>query len=131
MKWHEVPLHGSIFVALFMGFSRHGGFAGATWSEQRLRSVFAALIDALEGGVRGLSVEVWLAVWALRAFKRCASAEETREVYAVLREYMVLDESQDGFMEDFLTDLLHGRDRSDNARGRAWVNRLPRRPRFS
>lgn len=112
MKWFEVPLHGSIFLALFQGFSTHGGFPGATWSEQRLRGVFAALLDALDNGVRGLYVEVWLAMWVLRAFKKCAGPEVTKETYAILRVHMYMSEAQEDFMEQFLGDLLSDKDLS-------------------
>ncbi|SPO03333.1 uncharacterized protein DNG_06015 [Cephalotrichum gorgonifer] len=112
MKLSEVSLHGSIFLALFKGFSMHGGFAGATWSEQRLRGVFAALLDALDTGVKGLSIEVWLAMWILRAFKKCVSTDATRETYEILKERMHLTEAQEGFMEEFLGDLLADKDLS-------------------
>lgn len=127
MKWFEVPLHGSIFLALFQGFSTHGGFPGATWSEQRLRGVFAALLDSLDSGVKGLYVEVWLAMWILRAFKKCASAEATKETYAILRVHMYMTEAQESFMEDFLGALLNDKDLSLYKKRGLWNRRPDRR----
>jgi len=112
MKWFQVPLHASIFLALFKGFAMHGGFAGATWSDKRLRSVFSALLDALDREVADLHIEMWLAMWILRAFKKCTTPDETSETYNVLLERMTLSESQEGFMEDFLCDLLSDKDLS-------------------
>ncbi|PKS07035.1 hypothetical protein jhhlp_005632 [Lomentospora prolificans] len=112
MKWFQVPLHDSIFLALFKGFAVHGGFSGATWSEQRLRSVLTALLDALDEGVKDLQIEMWLAMWILRAFKKCTTPEATKDTYDLLLERMCLTESQEGFMEDFLCDLLSDKDLS-------------------
>lgn len=120
MKWFAVPLHGSIFLSLFQGFARHGGFSGATWSEQRLRGVFTALLDALDSGVKGLYIEVWLAMWVLRAFKKCTGPEEVKETYAILRSHMYITEAQESFMDEFLGDLLAGRDLSLYKKGKNW-----------
>ncbi|KAL2113137.1 hypothetical protein VUR80DRAFT_5216 [Thermomyces stellatus] len=126
MKWFAVPLHGSIFLALFQGFAMHGGFPGATWSDQRLRGVFRALLDALESGVKGLYVEVWLAMWVLRAFKKCIGPEAAKETYAILRMHMCMTEAQESFMEEFLGDLLNDRDLSTYKKSRTW-RRQPHR----
>ena len=123
MKWFDVPLHGSIFLALFQGFSMHGGFPSATWSEQRLRGVFAALLDALDSGAKGLYVEVWLAMSVLRAFKKCLGAEATKETYAILRVHMYMTEAQESFMDQFLNDLLSDRDLSMYKKRGPWRRR--------
>ncbi|CAI4217191.1 unnamed protein product [Parascedosporium putredinis] len=101
MKWFRVPLHSTIFLALFKGFVTHGGFAGATWSDQRLHSVFSALLDALDDRANHIHVEVWLAMWILRAFKKCTTLDDTKDAYPLLLERMSLTKAQEAFMEDF------------------------------
>lgn len=106
MKFFQVELHGSIFLALFKSFAHHGGYAGAAWSEQRLDSIWAALTQALDDGVNGLTVETWLAGWVLKAFKKCATEQRVMEAYEALEARWDLGPADRAFMMDFLHKLL-------------------------
>ncbi|KAJ9133234.1 Pentatricopeptide repeat protein [Coniochaeta hoffmannii] len=106
MKFFQVELHGSIFLALFKSFAQHGGYPGAAWSEQRLNSIWAALLQALDEGVTGLTVETWLAGWALKAFKKCSTEQRIMEAYEALEARWDLEQADRTFMMDFLHKLL-------------------------
>lgn len=113
MKWFNVPLHGAVFLALFKGFAFYGGY-GSQWSPQRLRNVWKAFQSALKENANGLYVDVWMAKWILRAFRRCYSEEEVWHVWSELRPRCEMDfepEHVEHF-EAFLVDLLKGNDRT-------------------
>ncbi|KAK7977893.1 hypothetical protein PG988_005383 [Apiospora saccharicola] len=75
MKFFRVPLHGSIFLALFKSFSLHGG-DGSDWSAQRLDGVWNAFLDAHDAGTDGLHISTWMAMWILRAFAYCTKSQD-------------------------------------------------------
>jgi pentatricopeptide repeat protein len=106
MRFFQIPLHGAVFLALFKSFHLHGGFDGSAWSEQRLNNVWSAFLEAVDGPSFGLTIETWLAVWALRAFKKCSSDEAVLKAYEELDARWNLDESDARFMTDFLTTVL-------------------------
>ncbi|KAK0706874.1 hypothetical protein B0T26DRAFT_728425 [Lasiosphaeria miniovina] len=107
MRWFQIPVHGAIFLALFKGYATHGGgFRSATWGEQRLTSVWDALLRCLDSGTPDLEITTWLALWALRAFARCSSRERVMDVYDALKERWRLSHDDEYFMSDFLGRLL-------------------------
>lgn len=112
MKHFHIPLHHSIFLALFKGFARHGGYPRSPWSEQRLEGIWNALLQALDAaqeGEGGIEVRTWLAIWCLRAFAKCAGSRERRvlEVYDVLKARWALSPEEEQFMGDFLSGLVN------------------------
>jgi pentatricopeptide repeat protein len=110
MKWFLIPLHGAVFLALFKGFSLHGGPEGQVWGPQRLESVWKAFAQALAENTHGLYVDVWMAKWILRAFRRCVTQERVREVWQELKPRCEADfEPEDvEHFEEFLVDLFEG-----------------------
>jgi hypothetical protein len=73
MKFFQIPLHGSIFLALFKGFAVHGRSPERPeWTPERLDSVWSAFLDAVDDEAAGLEIKRWLAIWVLRAFHRCS-----------------------------------------------------------
>ncbi|EFX06514.1 pentatricopeptide repeat protein [Grosmannia clavigera kw1407] len=110
MKTLRIPLHGAIFLALFKGFALHGGRdgTGSDWSEQRLRSIWAALLKALDEDAAGLYVSTWLIVWVLRAFDRCSSPESVFKAYGSLTSRWEPTEPDADFAIGFLHNLLRG-----------------------
>ncbi|ETS78965.1 hypothetical protein PFICI_08818 [Pestalotiopsis fici W106-1] len=107
MKFFRVPLHGSVFLALFKAFSIHGGNPNTAWSVKRLVDVWHAFLDAFDGGANGLYINTWMAMWVLRAFAICTdSKEEVLAVYEELRARWPADDGTDAFMLDFLHNLI-------------------------
>ncbi|KAJ9138665.1 Pentatricopeptide repeat-containing protein [Pleurostoma richardsiae] len=106
MSFFNVPLHGSIFLALFKGFSTHGGYSGSDWSEQRLSSVWSAFLQALDKDAAGLYINTWMVVWALRAFHKCGSKEMVLEAYDALSSRWDPQQMDTEFAADFLYKLL-------------------------
>ncbi|TPX17113.1 uncharacterized protein E0L32_003231 [Thyridium curvatum] len=109
MKFFEVPLHGAVFLSLFKGFNAHGGYDGSAWSEQRLQSVWTALLQALDNQTSGLYIDTWLVIWALRAFDRCSSPEAVLEAYDALSSRWELEPADIEFLMGFLHNLLKKR----------------------
>ncbi|KAH8677937.1 hypothetical protein BX600DRAFT_451099 [Xylariales sp. PMI_506] len=107
MKFFRVPLHGSIFLALFKGFAIHGGASYSEWSLPRLQKVWDAFLDAFDSGAEGLYVSTWLAMWVLRAFAKCSrSRGQVLEVYDELKVRWDENPATDSFMIEFLHKLL-------------------------
>lgn len=110
MKWFQIPLHGAVFLALFKGFGLYGGTEGQVWGPQRLESVWNAFAQALAANTHGLYVDVWMAKWILRAFRKCDTGDRVKEVWAELKPRCEVDfepEDVDHF-EEFLVDLFEG-----------------------
>ncbi|KAK3297844.1 uncharacterized protein B0H64DRAFT_339845 [Chaetomium fimeti] len=107
MKFFKIPLHHAIFLALFKGFAHHGGYDRSAWSERRLTGIWNALLDAVDSGAAGFEIKTWLAVWALRAFARCSSRERMLGVYDALKARWTLNETDEQFMIDFLSNLAN------------------------
>lgn len=108
MNWFQIPLHGSIFLALFKGFALYGGPRGQAWSPERLENVWKAFAQALQENAHGLYVNVWMAKWILRAFRTCGTEDRVWEVWAQLKPRCDEDfEVEDmEYFEDFLVDLF-------------------------
>lgn len=109
MKYFQIQLHGGIFLSLFKCFDAHGGYPGSAWSEQRLYSIWNALLQALDEGVSGLTIEKWMAIWVLRAFNRCSTEKAVMEAYEAMESRWDLDQADSSFVLDNLHKLL-GRD---------------------
>ena len=69
MRWFEVPLDGSIFLALFNGFDFTEGFAIVTGHQDRLESVWRAYLQAIDSQHEGLYIGKWMVVWVLKLFR--------------------------------------------------------------
>ncbi|KXJ86730.1 hypothetical protein Micbo1qcDRAFT_168220 [Microdochium bolleyi] len=108
MKWFQIPLHGAIFLALFKGFSIHGG-ESSDWSEQRLESVWEAFLEALDTGAGDLHISTWMGMYVLRAFARYSSREQMLDVYEGLRSRWDLNAANSKFMLDFFDQLVSGK----------------------
>jgi len=85
MRWFEVPLDGSIFLALFNGFALHGGIRYTHWTQDRLESVWRAYLQAIDSQHEGLYIGKWMIVWALKAFAKCSNKERTMEVWEAIK----------------------------------------------
>ncbi|KAL2024143.1 hypothetical protein VTK56DRAFT_9923 [Thermocarpiscus australiensis] len=112
MKFFSIPLHHAIFLALFKGFARHGGYPRSAWSAQRLEGIWAALVQAIDGRAAAshrLEIRTWLAVWALRAFARCSTHDRVLDVYGALKARWRLSHAEEQFMIDFLSGLVGSR----------------------
>ncbi|KAH8880058.1 hypothetical protein GQ53DRAFT_755398 [Thozetella sp. PMI_491] len=105
MKQFDIPTHGAIFLALFKGFHRHGGYPGSQWSEQRLNNVWNALLRALDEGTGGLEIKTWMVIWALKAFKTCSTPRKVREVYNELAMRWHFTDGEEQFIMSFYTNL--------------------------
>lgn len=81
MRLFDVPLHGSIFLALFTAFSKHGGIRYTQWTEPRLESVWKAYLQAIDISNGHIFVGKWIVLWALKAFKSCSGKARTIQAW--------------------------------------------------
>ena len=109
MKYLDIPTHGSIFLALFKGFHFHGGYPGSAWSEQRLKNVWNALIRALDDDSHSIDIRTWMVIWALKAFDKCSTPGNVREVYDQLAERWDLLAGEEQFVDSFFAKLMDQR----------------------
>jgi len=106
MRFFNIPLHGTIFLALFKAFAHHGGHADSNWSEQRLESIWKALLHALDQRAAGLYIDTWLVTWALRAFDKCTTPEMVFKAYSSLSMRWELGENDANFLIGYLHKIL-------------------------
>lgn len=81
MRWYEVQLHASIFLALLKGFSLHGGVRNTQWTRSLLEGVWSAYLHAADTGVDGIYLGKWLVIWGLHAYGKCAGKKRMLEVW--------------------------------------------------
>lgn len=122
MKLFNVPVHGSIFLALFEAFSVHGG-SGSDWSAQRLNSVWEAFLGAFDSGADGLYISTWMAMYILGAHARYATRDEMLDVYECLRSRWELDHTNTEYMLRYLKKVLK-KDGLEIAATRRWLTGL-------
>ncbi|KAI9771321.1 MAG: hypothetical protein M1840_002291 [Geoglossum simile] len=106
MQFFRIPLHGSIFLALFKGFSIHGGVRYTTWTRSRLESVWSSYRSALNDQVEQLYLGKWVVIWSLRSFARCAGKQRTLEVWEEIKERWTPRENEMEAVVGVLGDLL-------------------------
>lgn len=111
MKYLKIQIHPTIFLALFKGFYAHGGYQGTEWSEQRLNGVLSALFQAHDEHAKGLKIERWLAIWILRAVKKCSgSAEAVTETFDKLSMRWDIPADRQPFMHSLLESIVQNKD---------------------
>lgn len=115
MRFQRVPVHPTIFLALFKGFYLHGGFRGSQWSRARLENVLKAIYDAADeakgaGGAGDFRIDRWVAIWALRAVAKCADNEAVFETFDQLAARWHLSADAEPFMHALLENIVSGRD---------------------
>ncbi|KAI9829010.1 MAG: hypothetical protein M1832_000033 [Thelocarpon impressellum] len=111
MRFYEVELHGSIFLALMTGFFLHGGTTYTAWTRQKLESVWSAYLLALDEGVAELYMGKWLVVWTLRAFAKCAGKERALEVWEDAQRRWQPGEGELAMVNQVMRGILRGNER--------------------
>ena len=119
MKWFELPVHGTLFLALLKGFAIHGGIRYTHWTEERLESVWKSFLGALDGKVENLYISRWMVTWALRAFAKCSGKSRTIEVWEEIKQKWDPGEADLDFVMDNLRPLLEAKDMAE--RRHDWV----------
>ncbi|KJZ72715.1 hypothetical protein HIM_07907 [Hirsutella minnesotensis 3608] len=110
MKHLNVPLHPTVFLALFKGFYLHGGFRGSDWSDARLRSVLAALYQQRDLHANQFRIDRWVVIWALRAVKKCSTEDTLAGTFASLARRWSIRADRQPFMHSFYENIRQGRD---------------------
>ncbi|KDN66746.1 putative pentatricopeptide repeat domain-containing protein [Colletotrichum sublineola] len=114
MTEFQIPMHGSIFLALFDGFSRHGKVVFSEWSPDRLENILSALLRALDNKVQGLYLGTWLMIRALRSFMVCTNKHRVLEVYDEFKKRWDLPPDRVDHMNSYMTGLFNGKLPDDN-----------------
>ncbi|KAG6014906.1 hypothetical protein E4U43_006010 [Claviceps pusilla] len=114
MKQLKIPIHPTLFLALFKGFHLHGGFPGSEWSEQRLSGVLTALYQAKDANGKDFRIETWPVVWALRAVKKCSSNTAVLETFDAMSERWDIVGERLQFIHAILENILEDKDMKSN-----------------
>jgi pentatricopeptide repeat protein len=110
MRWFKVPIHGALFLALFKGFTIHGGLRYTHWSETRLESVWNSFLFAIDNGIEDLYISQFMVAWVLRAFAKCSGKARTAAVWAEIKTKWQPNEMEYEFVLDCLRPLMEGED---------------------
>lgn len=110
MRYLRIPIHPSIFLALFKGFYTHGGYSSSEWNQQRLEGVLNALYQARDEGVRSFRIDRWLVIWALRAMQKCAKNDAVIRTFDSMAARWDIPPERQAFMHNFLENITNGSD---------------------
>ncbi|CEJ81789.1 hypothetical protein VHEMI01900 [[Torrubiella] hemipterigena] len=110
MKALKIPVHATIFLALFKGFFSYGGYEGSLWSEQRLQDVLNALYLARDEETSEFFIDTWVVIWALRAVKKCSSIEAVIDTFAALEKRWDVVPDRQVYMHEIFDNILRDRD---------------------
>ncbi|RCI16329.1 hypothetical protein L249_3163 [Ophiocordyceps polyrhachis-furcata BCC 54312] len=110
MKGLVIPVHPTIFLALFKGFYLYGGFPGSDWSQTRLDGVLLALYQARDTHANDFPIYGWLVIWVLRAVKRCSSTEAVAEAFDELNRRWDVPADRQAVMFQIYDSIRTGRD---------------------
>lgn len=107
MSLFNVPIHGSIFLALFNGFANHGGELYSHWTDKRLESVWSAFIKA-HHDERNEDVYIgkWTVIWALKAFSKCAGIKRTEQVWEEIHSKWSGESEEVDFAKKVMSSLV-------------------------
>lgn len=110
MKLLKIPVHPTIFLALFKGFFSYGGYEGSMWSAQRLQDVLNALYLARDQNTPNFQIDTWLVIWALRAIKKCSSLEDVVDTFNALEQRWDVVPNRQVYMHEVFDNILRDKD---------------------
>jgi pentatricopeptide repeat protein len=119
MKIFKLPVHGALFLALFKGFSMHGGIRYTDWTSARLERVWAALLSNIDGGQSDLHISRWMVAWALQAFSKCSGSDRTLAAWDQVKKRWQPNEMEVSFVMGKLKSLVQELQVAD--RQSAWI----------
>ncbi|KAF2085988.1 hypothetical protein K490DRAFT_23661, partial [Saccharata proteae CBS 121410] len=82
---YNLPIQGSFFFRLILGFSLHGGVRYTSWTLPRLEIIWSAFLLALDRGTEGFFLARPLVDTAVCAFAKCAGKERTMQAWEDVR----------------------------------------------
>ncbi|KFY01689.1 hypothetical protein O988_02600 [Pseudogymnoascus sp. VKM F-3808] len=107
MSLFNVPVHGSIFLALFNGFAKHGGELYSHWTDKRLESVWSAFIKAHhDESNEDVYIGKWTVIWALRAFAKCAGIKRTEQIWEEIHSKWSGESEEVDFAKKVMSSLV-------------------------
>jgi hypothetical protein len=112
MKLFELPLHGALFLAIFKGFSRHGGTRYTQWTEVRLEKVWKSLLYTLKDEHGDVHLSRWMVHWILSAFAKCSGKARTLSVWQDIKKIWKPNEADLDFVMNTLRSLLEAPDQA-------------------
>jgi pentatricopeptide repeat protein len=119
MKTYGLPVHGAMFLALFKGFTIHGGIRYSDWTSARLEKVWSAFLSILDGQQSDLYVSRWMVAWALRAFSKCSGEDRTLMAWKEIKTRWQPNEMETSFVMEHLKRLVKEKEASD--RHDSWI----------
>ena len=108
MGYNGVPMEGGIFVAIFHGFARYGGVRYTSWTRAKLEQTWGEYLLAVREGLDRTWMGTTGVVAALRAFKKCADAERTLDVWEEARELWMPSAQEEEVVGRVLRTLVPG-----------------------
>jgi pentatricopeptide repeat protein len=102
MRYKSIALDGTIFIALFHGFTHFGGVRYSSWTRDKLEKIWTQYIKALQEGLERTWLSVTAIIVALKAFAKCADADRTLRAWEELRTLWHPNEQE---LEDVLRQL--------------------------
>ncbi|CAG8952263.1 hypothetical protein HYFRA_00001003 [Hymenoscyphus fraxineus] len=123
MKQFNIPIHGSLFLALLKGFAAHGGIRYTDWTSERLENVWKSCVSAAGNENLDVFLSKWMIVWALKAFSKCCGKKRALQAWEEVKVKWEPDEMELVFVMDHLTLLVKEPDKESNedSKDREWL----------
>ncbi|KAF2872327.1 hypothetical protein BDV95DRAFT_569482 [Massariosphaeria phaeospora] len=86
MRYHKIPIQGTIFIVIIYGFSSFGGVRYSSWTRDKLESLWKAYIQSEQDKVDRTWFSSMSVIAALKAFKKCTTAERTMQAWEEVRK---------------------------------------------
>lgn len=78
---HKIGLDGTILISILHGFASFGGIRYSSWTLSKLERIWSQYLQLVESGADRVWISPLAAIAALRAFRKCASAERTLKAW--------------------------------------------------
>ena len=102
MRYHSVPLEGTVYVVMFQGFGSFGGVRYSSWTRDRLEKLWSDFVQAEADELPRTYFSTLAVVAALRAFKQCTDADRTLAVWDQIRRIW---QPNEGELESVMQEL--------------------------
>jgi pentatricopeptide repeat protein len=86
MRYNSIAIEGTIFVAIFHGFTQFGGVRYSSWTRDKLEKIWTQYLKALQDGLERTWISVMAVIAALKAFAKCTDADRTLRAWEEIRK---------------------------------------------
>jgi pentatricopeptide repeat protein len=85
MEYNKIPIDGTIFIVILYGFNSYGGIRYSSWTRDKLETIWAQYLQAVQDGMQRTWFSSMAVIAALKAFKKCTNDERVLQAWEQAR----------------------------------------------